>query len=94
MLGETLKQLRVDHGFLLKDVAGILGVDIAYISRIEKGEKQISKKQLARLARHYGVEVNTLNRLWLADRIINLVEGEKQAKESLEIANKYYRART
>lgn len=94
MLGETLKQLRVDHGFLLKDVAGILGVDIAYISRIEKGEKQISKKQLARLARYYGVEVNTLNRLWLADRIINLVEGEKQAKESLEIANKYYRART
>lgn len=93
MLGQELKKIRLAQGFVLREVAEELSVDIGYISRIESGEKQISKKQLQRLALLYKADESKLNMLWLTDKILNVVENEKEAAESIKMAQKEIRAR-
>jgi len=88
MLGESLKQLRIARGYLLKDVAALLQVDIGYVSRIETGGKPISKKQLAKLAEIYAANEEELHSLWLADKILNVVKDDRQAERSIALAQK------
>lgn len=59
-LGNRLRQWRLEKGFLLEDVAGLTGVSIAMLSRVERGERQLKPETKVRIARRLGVRVADL----------------------------------
>lgn len=69
--GATLRLLRVDAGFTLRDLADRVGVSSAYLSRVENGhDAPPTPDRLAAIARTLRVPPTTLVRL--ADRIAPL----------------------
>ncbi|WP_436776650.1 helix-turn-helix domain-containing protein [Yinghuangia sp. YIM S09857] len=59
-LGERLKQARLGHGLTLEDAAGVSGLSIAYLSRLENERRQPSLPALLTLARVYSTTVAAL----------------------------------
>ena len=57
VLGVRLQNLRKATGFTQEQVANFLGVTQAYISQIEKGERQIQVDMLEKIAALYGVDI-------------------------------------
>jgi transcriptional regulator with XRE-family HTH domain len=86
MLGEKIKELREAKGLLQREVAGILGVDTAYISKMESCEKPVSKSYLAKLALLFEVEETELLTLWLADKIFDVVKDQDVALDAIGAA--------
>jgi len=85
MLGIKLKELRELNGFVQRHIAALLEIDTAYISKIESGDKQISRDHLKKLATVYKVPEKELITLWVADKIIKIIDKEKVGKEALEL---------
>jgi transcriptional regulator with XRE-family HTH domain len=88
MIGERIRELREAKGLVQRQIAAELEVDTAYISKIEKNEKPLSRSHLKRLSSILGISQNDLYVLWLADRISNLVKDEKEALPALKIVLK------
>ena len=86
MLGEKLKKLREANGLVQRQVAADLQVDTAYISKMEHNEKPVSRIHLTKLSKLYGFPENELVPIWLADKILQLVENEKHSVQALEMA--------
>ena len=49
LLGETLRQVRLERGMTLRDVSADARVSLGYISEIERGQKEASSELLASL---------------------------------------------
>ena len=73
MLGVKLKELRESNGMVQRQIAALLEVDTAFISKVEKEEKQISKNHISRLAKLFKVSEGELNSFWVADKISALI---------------------
>nr|WP_321411138.1 helix-turn-helix transcriptional regulator [uncultured Carboxylicivirga sp.] len=89
IIGQKLRELREEKGLLLRQVAAELEVDTAYISKMERGEKNIRKEFIIQLADLYNHNQDELLALWLADKIYDTVKDEAMAFEAIEIAKKY-----
>ena len=85
MLGIKLKELRESNGFVQRQIAAELEVDTAYISKMENGEKQLSRLHLKKLSLLYNIDENELLTLWIADKIIKVLEKENVGKEALQL---------
>jgi len=88
MLGEKLKELREAKGLVQRQVAAGLHVDTAYVSKMEHNEKPVSRDNLKKLSKLFGVPESDLLPIWLADKVLQLVEKEKYSIEALEITLK------
>ena len=88
MLGARIKELREAKGLLQRQVAAELEVDTAYMSKVENDEKRASKSHLKLLAKVLSVSEDELISLWLADKIMSLIEEEKVATKAVEIVQK------
>ena len=86
MLGEKLKELREAQGLVQRQVAAELDVDTAYVSKMEHNEKPVSRTHLKKLSRLYSITENELLPIWLADKILQLVQNEKYTVQALEMA--------
>lgn len=56
-IGEKISQLRSDSGITQKLLAEYLSVDQSFVSKIEKGERQLSLDMLSKLATFFGCEL-------------------------------------
>ena len=81
-----LRQLREEQNQLLREVAAVIGMDQALLSKIERRERLPSKEQVLKLAKHFKAERNELVVAWLSDRLVNELADEDLAKEALKIA--------
>jgi hypothetical protein len=52
---------------------------------MEHNEKPVSRKHLKKLAKLYSVTENELLPIWLADKVLQLVENEKYSIQALEM---------
>ena len=86
VIGKHLRDLREKQGLLLRQVAASLEVDTAYISKMERGEKNIKREFIVKLAEIYKVNLDDLLAIWLADQIFDLVKSEEVALKALTIA--------
>lgn len=86
MLGQKLKELRESKGFVQRQVAAILQVDTAYVSKIENNEKPVSRGHLKSLSNLYEIDEDELLTMWLANKIIQLVDDEKNSIVALQMA--------
>ncbi|SMO77722.1 Helix-turn-helix [Saccharicrinis carchari] len=86
IIGQKLRSLREEKGLLLRQVAAELEVDTAYISKMERGEKNIKREYILKLASIYDYPEDDLATLWLADKVYDLIKEEKNAISALKIA--------
>jgi predicted transcriptional regulator len=82
--GDRIRELRTQQKMLLRHLASKLDVDASIISKIERGDRQIKKEQIALVAEILVVEKEELVTLWLADQLYNVIEGEPMATEALK----------
>ncbi|AMR64856.1 helix-turn-helix domain-containing protein [Aquipseudomonas alcaligenes] len=53
-IGKFLRKARIDHGWILKDMADGIGISAAHLSTIETGKRQLTPDLLERLANFLG----------------------------------------
>lgn len=83
---EILRKEREEQGFYLRQVAAALEIDQAIISKFEKGDRKPSKEQVLKLADFFGIDKDELITLWLSDKILYTIQGEKNAENALKVA--------
>lgn len=88
MLGSKLKELREINGYVQRQIAAELEVDTAYISKMENEEKQLSRVHLKKISSLYKINEKELLTIWMADKVIKLVENEKIGLDALLLALK------
>ena len=85
MLGEKLKEIRESNGFVQRQVAAALGVDTAYVSKMENNDKPVSRAKLKSLAKFYRINEKVLLPYWLAEKVLTVVQNEDCATDALKI---------
>lgn len=83
--GERIRSLREKQNLYLRQVASILEMDTAQLSKIEKGLRQIKREQIPALADTLKTDPDELLTLWLADQIYAVVKDEKFANEAMQV---------
>lgn len=86
--GERVRTLREKQNLYLRQVAPLLEMDTAQLSKIEKGLRQIKREQIPILSKILKVDKDELLTLWLADQIYAVVKDEKFANEAMQVADK------
>jgi transcriptional regulator with XRE-family HTH domain len=86
--GEKLRILREKQHLYLRQVAPLLEMDTAQLSKIEKGLRQLKREQIPIIAEILKASCDELMTLWLADQIYALVKDEKLANEAIQVAKK------
>jgi transcriptional regulator with XRE-family HTH domain len=86
--GETVRDLRESKGLLLRQVAAVLEVDTAFLSKMERNEKKASRQQVLKLAKALETEEKDLLTLWLSDKIVETLNEESEAYGALKLTEK------
>ena len=86
LFGNKVRELREERGLLLREVAALLEVDTATVSKIELGIRSIKKEQIKPLADVLDADADELHTLWLANKVYMIIEGDKKGIEASKIA--------
>ncbi len=85
-LGEKIRTIRESKNLLLRQVAAHLEIDTALISKIERGERRLTREQVIKLAKFYNVTDEELLTLWLSDKLLDTIENDPFAMQGLNKA--------
>ncbi|TAH25328.1 MAG: XRE family transcriptional regulator [Cytophagales bacterium] len=85
-LGEKIRTIRESKSLLLRQVAAYLEIDTALISKIERGERRLTREQVIKLAKFYNVTEEELLTLWLSDKLLDTIENDPFAMQGLNKA--------
>ena len=88
-LGETIRKLREAKKMPLRTVAADLDIDQAILSKMERGQRKISRELVVKLAQYYKVEPESLLIAWLSDKLVYEVEDEDLALKALQVAEEH-----
>lgn len=88
MLAELLRSQRESKELLLREVAALIEVDTALISKMEKGDRKPTREQVEKLAVALELDHDQLLTLWLSEKVYDDVKGEQQAQEALKLVLK------
>ena len=85
-IGDIIRSLRLEKGYPLRKVAAFLDIDQAILSKIERGQRKITKQQVIQLAKFFGYSKKEMLVAYLSDIIINEIGEDEYAKEALKVA--------
>jgi HTH-type transcriptional regulator, competence development regulator len=85
--GSKIRLLREQRKLFLRQVAPLLEMDTAQLSKIEKGMRQMKKEQIKLIAEIYETDTIELETLWLADQILGVVKDSNTALQAINIAS-------
>lgn len=91
LFGNKLRELREQNGLVLRKVAAVLDIDTATLSKIELGDRQAKREYLPILSELYGVNLKELEKLWLTDKVYDIIEEEEQGLNVLKEAAIFYK---
>lgn len=86
--GEYIKQLRVDKGYTLTQLAAKLDLDSANLCRIENGKREFNEKKLPKLAEALDEDVDSLKVEYFGCLIANRIYKADCSNEVLSVAEK------
>lgn len=84
--GNKIRILREEQKMLLRQLAPLLDMDTAQLSKIERGERNAKKETVLKLADILKVTADDLVTLWLADQIYDVVKDENTALKAMMVA--------
>ena len=76
VLGNKIRSLRDENEVLQRQLAAYLEIDTPMFSKIERGDRRAKRSQVILLAKYFNVDENEMLQLWLADKVIDAMEGE------------------
>lgn len=94
-IGEKLRHIREEKELPLRKVAALLDIDVAILSKMERGERRITKEVVLKLADIYGYNADELLVSFLSDKILYEIQDEDLGIEALKVAEeraKYIKA--
>ena len=87
-VGYKLRELREKSGYSLRKAAGAINIDIAILSKLERGERKLSKQLILKLAELYEVNADKLIIDFLSEKVLYELEDEDFGLEALKVAEK------
>jgi predicted nucleotidyltransferase/plasmid maintenance system antidote protein VapI len=84
--GDTIRKYREEKELPLRVVAAYLDIDQAILSKIERGKRKANRELVLKLARYFQVDADDLVVIWLSERILYELAGERNAAEALRVA--------
>lgn len=87
-LGQELRRIRENKNIFLRQIASVLEIDTAMMSKIERGERNLQREQVIKLANFYKISEDKLLTLWVHDKVLNVVENEPFALKGMRKALK------
>ncbi|MBF4491403.1 helix-turn-helix domain-containing protein [Flavobacterium sp. JLP] len=81
-----LKNARERKGLKTREVAQLLGIDQALISKFESGTRKPTKDQISKLAKLLEIDLETLMIAWLKEKILYEIGDEEFALKALILA--------
>ncbi len=94
-IGEKLRCIREEKVLPLRKVAALLDIDVAILSKMERGERRITKDVVLKLASIYDYNSKELIINYLSDKILYEIQNEDLGIEALKVAEervKYLKA--
>ena len=85
-IGDKLRKLREENELPLRKVAALLDIDVAILSKMERGERPLSKEVVMKLAKIYKQDADELIVLFLSQKIIDEVGEEDLALKAMQVA--------
>ena len=70
----------------LRKVAALLDIDVAILSKMERGERPLSKDVVTKLAKIYKYDEEELTVLYLSQKIMDEVGEEDLALKAMQVA--------
>jgi transcriptional regulator with XRE-family HTH domain len=95
-VGEKLRQLREQNKMPLRKVAVLLDIDVAILSKMERGERKLTKEVVLKLADIYNHNADELLISFLSDKIMFEIQDEDLGEMALKLAEeriKYLKAK-
>ena len=87
LFANQIKKLREENNLLQRQLASALEIDTPMYSKIERGDRLAKREQVVIIAKFLSTDENELLTLWLADKVLDVLEGEKElGSKVLEIA--------
>lgn len=87
LLGNNIKELRDKHDVLQRQLAAYLEIDTPMFSKIERGDRRAKRSQVILLAKYFHIDEKEMLSLWLADKVLDALEGEDElCLNALDIA--------
>ena len=80
IFGKKIKELREERGFVQRQLSAALEIDTPMYSKIERGERKAKRSQIPIMAQMFEVDEKELLTIWLADKVLDTVEGEEEVK--------------
>ena len=78
LFSDRIKSLREAEKITQSTMAKALGIGVPMYSRIERGERSVRKEQIPRIAEALKTDSEELLKLWLADQMAALMDGEEE----------------
>lgn len=94
LFGNKIKELRDKQGLLQRQLAAALEIDTPMFSKIERGDRRAEREQVIKLAELLHQDEDDMLKLWLADKVLDVVEGEdKLSNDAISIAQEQINVR-
>ena len=84
--GEYIKQLRTDKGLTLTELAALLKLDSANLSKIENGKREFDEKRLDKLANAFNLNLEKLKVEYFGDQFAKKMYAYNCSSETLIVA--------
>lgn len=85
ILGNKIRTLREEKQIPQRQLAAALEIDTATYCKIEKGFRRAKREQVTVLADLLEVDSKELIRLWSADKVYDIIAGEEEATQILNV---------
>lgn len=93
-LGDRLRRLRLEQKLPLRKVAARLDMDVAILSKMERGERKLNKDAVLKLAEIYQHDPDELVIMYLGEKIVEEIGDDALALKGLMVAESEIRYRT
>jgi transcriptional regulator with XRE-family HTH domain len=84
--GEYIRKLRTDNGLTLTELAALLKLDSANLSKIENGKREFDEKRLDKLASAFSLDIEKLKVEYFGDQFAKKMFEYKCSTETLIVA--------
>ncbi|MEO8532734.1 MAG: helix-turn-helix domain-containing protein [Flavobacterium sp.] len=92
-MNSLLKNAREQKGLKTREVAQILGIDQALISKFESGTRKPTRDQISRLSQLLEIDYETIMVAWLKEKILYEIGEEEFALKAITQAEKEIQSR-
>lgn len=86
--GEIIREKREKKGLLLRQVAALLDIDTAILSKVERGERKLTREQISKVADILELDKDAILIQYLSEKILYEIQDDDLGIQALKVAEK------